>query len=74
MAKEGLAANKSNRQMNRAKQIGLGVRGLTMKLSVSRGNFPTKKADRTKVLSALYLIKRLNASLFKSLPYFMVGW
>ena len=35
---------------------------------------PKKKADRTDVLSALYLIKRLNASLIESLIYFKVGW
>ena len=50
-------------QIKMASQVGLSEKSFAMQLSVFWLFFPQKKADRTNVLSALYLIKRLNASL-----------
>ena len=71
-ANELLEVAKIMGKIKMASQVGLSEKSFTMQLSVFWLVFPQKnygwvfsqkKADRTNVLSALYLIKRLNASL-----------
>ena len=62
-ANKSLEVAKIMGKIKMASQVGLSEKSFAMQLSVFWLFFPQKKADRTNVLSALYLIKRLNASL-----------
>ena len=73
-ANELLEVAKIMGKIKMASQVNLSEKSFAMQLSVFWLFFPQKKADRTNVLSALYLIKRLNASLYWDLAYFKVGW
>ena len=61
-ASESLEVAKIMAKIKTASQAGLSEKSFAMHLSVFWLAFPQKKADRTCVLSALYLIERLNTS------------